>query len=181
MFTSFFPHRVQDFVGDVMFSTKLSSPYDFAVVRLRGSVAEAVVPRMAQSFVPGLISVFFFRGDVIDILGDSHFFTLMKLVFGVAPVSAGDSVIVVGYGGLGRSCGPSLTCGVLSKAIRVNDQPVMLQTSCAVQAGSSGGAVVRRRSGELLGKKSRTCKVMYCFWSVGGTWWSQTTIQGVCK
>lgn len=66
---------------------------------------------------------------------------------------AGESVVVVGYGGLGRRCGPSLTCGVLSKTISFNHQPVMLQTTCAVQAGTSGGAVVRAHSGELLGKK----------------------------
>ncbi|XP_010743665.3 peroxisomal leader peptide-processing protease [Larimichthys crocea] len=107
--------RVRDIVGDVLFSTKASSPYDLALVQLRDSTIEAVVPRMAQSFNPG------------------------------------DSVVVVGYGGLGRSCGPSLTCGVLSKAISLNEQPVMLQTTCAVQAGASGGAVVRRCSGELLG------------------------------
>lgn len=29
----------------------------------------------------------------------------------------------------------------------------MLQTTCAVQAGTSGGAVVQRCSGELLGKE----------------------------
>ncbi|XP_076599326.1 peroxisomal leader peptide-processing protease [Chaetodon auriga] len=108
-------NRVHDIVGDVLFSTKASSPFDLAVVQLRDSTTEAVVPRMAQSFNPG------------------------------------DSVVVVGYGGLGQRCGPSLTSGVLSKAIKLNDQPVMLQTTCAVQAGASGGAVVRRRSGELLG------------------------------
>lgn len=62
-------------------------------------------------------------------------------------------MVVVGYGGLGRSCGPSLTCGVLSKAISLKYQPIMLQTTCAVQAGASGGAVVRPSTGELLGKK----------------------------
>ncbi|XP_026211218.1 peroxisomal leader peptide-processing protease isoform X2 [Anabas testudineus] len=107
--------RVHDTVGDVLFSTKASSPYDLAVVQLRNSVPDAVAPQIAQSF------------------------------------HAGESVVVVAYGGLGRICGPSLTCGVLSKNISLNDQPVMLQTTCAVQAGASGGAVVRMRSGELLG------------------------------
>ncbi|XP_035520024.1 peroxisomal leader peptide-processing protease [Morone saxatilis] len=107
--------RVHDLVGDVLFSTKASSPYDLALVQMRDSTAEAAVPRMTQSFSPG------------------------------------DSVVVVGYGGLGQSCGPSMTCGILSKAISLNDQTVMLQTTCAVQAGASGGAVVRRCSGELLG------------------------------
>lgn len=67
-------------------------------------------------------------------------------------LTAGDPVVVVGYGGLGRRCGPSLTCGILSKAISLKEGPVMLQTTCAVQAGTSGGAVVQRYSGELLGK-----------------------------
>ncbi|XP_029376982.1 peroxisomal leader peptide-processing protease [Echeneis naucrates] len=65
--------------------------------------------------------------------------------------SQGESVLVMGYGGLGRNCGPSLTCGVLSKAINLNNQPIMIQTTCAVQAGASGGAVVRASCGELLG------------------------------
>ncbi|XP_047458887.1 peroxisomal leader peptide-processing protease [Mugil cephalus] len=107
--------RVRNVVGDVLFSTKASSPYDLALVQLRDSIPDAVVPRMSQSF------------------------------------SLGDPVVVVGYGGLGWSCGPSLTCGVVSKAISLNNQPVMLQTTCAVQAGASGGAVVQKHSGELLG------------------------------
>ncbi|KAM7408652.1 hypothetical protein PAMA_002392 [Pampus argenteus] len=107
--------RVHDIVGDVLFSTEVSSPYDVALVQLRNSSPEPVVPQLAQSFNPG------------------------------------ESVLVVAYGGLGRSCGPSLTSGILSKAINPNYQPVMLQTTCAVQAGASGGAVVRTHSGELLG------------------------------
>lgn len=54
--------RVPDIKGDVLFSTKASSPYDLALVQLRDSVTEAVVPKMAQSFNPGLIS-FLFSGE----------------------------------------------------------------------------------------------------------------------
>lgn len=74
---------------------------------------------------------------------------------------------MVGYGGMGRQCGPSLTSGVISKAIRLKDRVVMLQTTCAVQAGASGGAVVQRNSGELIGRKP--C-LLYSILSVGGTW-----------
>ncbi|XP_065815585.1 peroxisomal leader peptide-processing protease [Labrus bergylta] len=116
--------RVLDVVGDVLFSTRASSPYDLAFVQMRDAVKHAVVPQMAQSFSPG------------------------------------ESVVVVGYGGLGRRSGPSLTCGILSKAIILNDQPVMLQTTCAVQAGASGGAVVHRYTGELLGIVSSNTKDM---------------------
>lgn len=89
-------------------------------------------------------------------------------MFSLVSLPTGDSVVVVGYGGLGRSCGPSLTCGVLSKAISLNDQPVMLQTTCAVQAGASGGAVVRTHSGELLGKEPCNYKMHVLFLISGG-------------
>lgn len=107
--------RIHNIIGDVLFSTKASSPYDLALVQLRDSIPEAVVPQMSQTFI------------------------------------SGESVIVVGYGGLGRRCGPSLTSGVLSKTVRLNSKAIMLQTTCAVQAGTSGGAVVQKHSGELLG------------------------------
>uniref|UniRef100_A0A3Q3E5X9 Peroxisomal leader peptide-processing protease n=1 Tax=Labrus bergylta TaxID=56723 RepID=A0A3Q3E5X9_9LABR len=110
--------KVLDVVGDVLFSTRASSPYDLAFVQMRDAVKHAV------------------------------------------SLPTGESVVVVGYGGLGRRSGPSLTCGILSKAIILNDQPVMLQTTCAVQAGASGGAVVHRYTGELLGIVSSNTKDM---------------------
>ncbi|XP_068111603.1 peroxisomal leader peptide-processing protease-like [Hyperolius riggenbachi] len=64
---------------------------------------------------------------------------------------AGDDVCIVGYGALGDRCGPSVTSGVLSAVISVDDIPVMLQTSCAVYGGSSGGPLYALPSGELLG------------------------------
>ncbi len=66
-------------------------------------------------------------------------------------VCLGEDVLVVGYGALGSSCGPSLTSGILSRVITHQSRPVMLQTTCAVQSGASGGAVVRSATGELLG------------------------------
>lgn len=59
---------------------------------------------------------------------------------------------VVGFGALGRACGPSVTTGVLSAVVAVAGRPVMLQTTCAVHGGSSGGPLVSSRSGRLLGK-----------------------------
>lgn len=67
---------------------------------------------------------------------------------------------MVGYGGLGWRCGPSLTCGVLSNVVSLDHQPVMIQTTCAVQAGASGGAVVQTHSGELLGEE-HAAKFLY--------------------
>lgn len=46
-------------MADVLFSTNESSPYDLAVVRLRESIAGALVPQMAKSFHPGLVTMFF--------------------------------------------------------------------------------------------------------------------------
>ncbi|XP_063807403.1 peroxisomal leader peptide-processing protease [Pseudophryne corroboree] len=65
--------------------------------------------------------------------------------------SAGEDVLIVGFGAFGESCGPSVTSGVLSAVISVGNVPVMLQTSCAVHGGSSGGPLFSARSGELLG------------------------------
>lgn len=114
--------RFTDVVGDVLFSSQESSPFDLSVVKLRETVSEAVVPKMTESF------------------------------------STGEPVLVVGFGAMGRTCGPSLTSGVLSKSISSKNHPVMIQTTCAVQAGTSGGAVVQPHSGELLGIVSSNTK-----------------------
>uniref|UniRef100_A0A8D0F3C6 Peroxisomal leader peptide-processing protease n=1 Tax=Strix occidentalis caurina TaxID=311401 RepID=A0A8D0F3C6_STROC len=63
----------------------------------------------------------------------------------------GEEVSVVGFGALGRACGPSVTAGVLSAVVAVAGHPIMLQTTCAVHGGSSGGPLVSSRSGRLLG------------------------------
>ncbi|NXN71681.1 TYSD1 protease, partial [Himantopus himantopus] len=63
----------------------------------------------------------------------------------------GEEVSVVGFGALGRACGPSVTMGVLSAVVTVAGRPVMLQTTCAVHGGSSGGPLISSRSGRLLG------------------------------
>ncbi|XP_041644889.1 peroxisomal leader peptide-processing protease isoform X2 [Cheilinus undulatus] len=48
--------RVHDVIGDVLFSTKASSPYDLALVQMRDSVKKTLAPHMAQSFNPGIVS-----------------------------------------------------------------------------------------------------------------------------
>lgn len=48
-------HRVLDTFGDVLFSTKASSPYDVAVVRSRESISDVVIPQMAHEFNTGLL------------------------------------------------------------------------------------------------------------------------------
>ncbi|KAM3914113.1 peroxisomal leader peptide-processing protease [Leptodactylus fuscus] len=63
----------------------------------------------------------------------------------------GEDVYVIGFGALGERCGPSVTSGVLSTVISVGNVPVMLQTSCAVHGGSSGGPLFAAESGQLLG------------------------------
>lgn len=63
---------------------------------------------------------------------------------------AGEAVLALGFGALGRACGPSVTGGVLSAV--VGAPPVMLQSTCAVHAGSSGGPLLAASNGRLLGK-----------------------------
>ncbi|NXX99882.1 TYSD1 protease, partial [Centropus bengalensis] len=63
----------------------------------------------------------------------------------------GEEVSVVGFGALGRACGPSVTAGVLSGVVSVAGHPIMLQTTCAVHGGSSGGPLISSQSGRLLG------------------------------
>ncbi|KAM9618005.1 peroxisomal leader peptide-processing protease [Trichechus inunguis] len=63
----------------------------------------------------------------------------------------GEAVSVVGFGVFGQACGPSVTSGILSAVVHVDDRPVMLQTTCAVHGGSSGGPLFSTRSGDLLG------------------------------
>ncbi|XP_028915706.1 peroxisomal leader peptide-processing protease [Ornithorhynchus anatinus] len=63
----------------------------------------------------------------------------------------GEEVNVVGFGVFGQACGPSVTAGILSAVVTVDDEPVMLQTTCAVHRGSSGGPVFSTNSGQLLG------------------------------
>ncbi|NWH68030.1 TYSD1 protease, partial [Geococcyx californianus] len=63
----------------------------------------------------------------------------------------GEEVRVVGFGALGQMCGPSVTAGVLSAVVTVAGQPVMLQTTCAVHGGSSGGPLISSQSECLLG------------------------------
>lgn len=69
------------------------------------------------------------------------------------PSLAGEAVSVVGFGVFGQACGPSVTSGILSAVVQVDDTPVMLQTTCAVHGGSSGGPLFSTCSGDLLGNQ----------------------------
>ena len=59
----------------------------------------------------------------------------------------------MGFGVFGQACGPSVTSGILSAVVRVDDTPVMLQPTCAVHGGSSGGPLFSACSGDLLGNQ----------------------------
>ncbi|KAK3104045.1 hypothetical protein FSP39_023969 [Pinctada imbricata] len=64
----------------------------------------------------------------------------------------GDAVYVIGYGVFGEEheLEPTVTSGNISKVIHVNKKPVMIQTSCAVHSGASGGPVINQK-GEVVG------------------------------
>lgn len=73
--------------------------------------------------------------------------------FTLLPFLAGEAVSVVGFGVFGQACGPSVTSGILSAVVQVDGMPVMLQTTCAVHSGSSGGPLFSNHSGNLLGNQ----------------------------
>ncbi|NXE68611.1 TYSD1 protease, partial [Calcarius ornatus] len=127
--------------GRVLFATEESSPFDVAVVELEESVPGFVPPCLASTFLPG--TRWGTRG-----VG-------WGLPRPLSPPAAcavpGEEVSVLGFGALGRACGPSVTAGILSAVLAVAGRPVMLQTTCAVHGGSSGGPLVSSRSGCLMG------------------------------
>ncbi|NWW05795.1 TYSD1 protease, partial [Oreocharis arfaki] len=128
--------------GRVVFATEESSPFDVAVVELEESVPGFVPPCLADTFLPGKQwehTGCWGRGCVIPLHPPP-----------ASPIP-GEEVSVVGFGALGRACGPSVTAGVLSAVVAVAGRPVMLQTTCAVHGGSSGGPLVSSRSGCLMG------------------------------
>ncbi|NXP75779.1 TYSD1 protease, partial [Ramphastos sulfuratus] len=127
--------------GRVVFATEETSPFDVAVVELEQSVPGLVPPRPADTFVPGERTLG--HCGVIGLAGHPLTPTF--------PLHPGEEVSVVGFGALGRACGPSVTSGILSAVVAVAGHPVMLQTTCAVHGGSSGGPLVSSRSGRLLG------------------------------
>ncbi|KAK3580922.1 hypothetical protein CHS0354_008212 [Potamilus streckersoni] len=64
-------------------------------------------------------------------------------VLEVPDISEGDFVYVVGHAIFGKryNMPPTVTAGNVSKVVTVNRVPVMIQTTCAVHAGASGGGV----------------------------------------
>lgn len=137
----------------MVFATEESSPFDVAVVELEESVPGFVPPCLADTFLPGKQ-----RGDT----GRWGRGCLAPVHPPPASPIPGEEVSVLGFGALGRACGPSVTAGVLSAVVAVAGRPVMLQTTCAVHGGSSGGPLVSSRSGCLMGKPG------VCPWVGGG-------------
>ncbi|PVD33515.1 hypothetical protein C0Q70_04771 [Pomacea canaliculata] len=77
---------------------------------------------------------------------------MQKDVVECAKPTVGMKVFAVGYGVFGaeHNLAPSVTSGVISKVLHFKHIPVMVQTTCAVHPGASGGALVDGL-GRLLG------------------------------
>ncbi|XP_007895918.1 peroxisomal leader peptide-processing protease [Callorhinchus milii] len=75
----------------------------------------------------------------------------VETITAASEFNTGEDVYIVGYGVFGQRCSASVTSGVVSAVVTAASQPVMLQTTCAVHAGASGGPIFRKNSGELLG------------------------------
>ncbi|ELR50174.1 Peroxisomal leader peptide-processing protease [Bos mutus] len=66
----------------------------------------------------------------------------------------GEAVSVVGFGVFGQACGPSVTSGILSAVVRVDDTPVMLQTTCAVHGGDPGDMMTKCHVGSWIRRRA---------------------------
>ncbi|XP_029464897.1 peroxisomal leader peptide-processing protease [Rhinatrema bivittatum] len=88
--------------------------------------------------------------DVAVLELDESFDGIPEPVLG-SQFRTGEDVSILSFGIFGKRCGPSVTSGILSAVVTVDDAPVMLQTTCAVHGGSSGGALMATHTGELLG------------------------------
>eukprot|EP01103_Thecamoeba_quadrilineata_P015556 TRINITY_DN4957_c0_g1_i1.p1 TRINITY_DN4957_c0_g1~~TRINITY_DN4957_c0_g1_i1.p1 ORF type:complete len:305 (-),score=44.39 TRINITY_DN4957_c0_g1_i1:28-942(-) len=75
----------------------------------------------------------------------------------------GAAVVSIGYPVLSpelyMKIGPHLSCGRLSKIVQLNGQPIMLQTSAVVSPGNSGGLLIDRDSGKMIGMITCNTKV----------------------
>ncbi|KAG8135327.1 hypothetical protein E2320_008352 [Naja naja] len=86
------------------------------------------------------------KGNVVFATKDSSPYDIA-----LVELEEGEDVSIVSFGVFGQACGPSVTSGILSAVITVEDKPVMLQATSAVHGGSSGGALFGTHSGKLLG------------------------------
>ncbi|KAK3753866.1 hypothetical protein RRG08_006253 [Elysia crispata] len=70
----------------------------------------------------------------------------------IVPALIGQRIWVCGHAVFNTDLGlqPSLCAGVISKVVKVKDQDVMVQTTCAVHAGASGGPLIDN-IGNLVG------------------------------
>ncbi|XP_033642735.1 peroxisomal leader peptide-processing protease-like [Asterias rubens] len=107
----------------VIYMTRHNSPLDLAVLQLEGGV-----------------------GVLSEAFGSTGKRTAKSC-------SQGQPVFVVGHALLApeRDLLPSVSAGVMSKVISVRESPIMLQSTCAVHSGTSGGPLFCGRTGQLLG------------------------------
>ncbi|ESP02417.1 hypothetical protein LOTGIDRAFT_172074 [Lottia gigantea] len=70
----------------------------------------------------------------------------------IASPTEGEAVLAIGYGvfSYDYNIQPSITSGIISKVLYFNSSPVLVQTTCAIHPGASGGALINQ-SGQLLG------------------------------
>ncbi|XP_070562565.1 peroxisomal leader peptide-processing protease-like [Ptychodera flava] len=65
----------------------------------------------------------------------------------------GSDVCIIGHALFPRDASmfPSVTYGVLSNLVTVDEKPALIQSTCAVHSGASGGPLLCPESGDLLG------------------------------
>ncbi|XP_014482551.1 PREDICTED: peroxisomal leader peptide-processing protease [Dinoponera quadriceps] len=71
--------------------------------------------------------------------------SLEPVQFSDAPIVQGEPVVAVGFALL-LSTRPTVSCGIVSKSL-----DCMLMTTCCIQSGFSGGPIISRKTGRMLG------------------------------
>ncbi|RDD40318.1 Peroxisomal leader peptide-processing protease [Trichoplax sp. H2] len=70
-------------------------------------------------------------------------------------ISTGSDILIIGYGMFPphtyEANEPTVTRGSIASICRINNKPMLIQTSAAIQCGTSGGALISKNTGELLG------------------------------
>lgn len=114
--------KQQWYKADIIYNTPDGKVFDIALLKL---------PKIARSD----------QNQVLDSLDDQ-----------AMAAQQGSPAYVIGHGLLGEpaSMPPYITAGVISKVVNYREQQVMVQSSCAVHGGASGGPLVSE-SGKLLG------------------------------
>jgi len=156
---------------DVLFATEADCSLDFALLRVKNSSfqnAVAINKQHANSnvFTNDTIHAKILSGENVknaNILPKNTHVKCSNIITNSADINniltKGTDIFAIGYSTFGHHINslPCITSGVISNICLVNGSLAILQTSAAVHCGGSGGAIISKHSGQLLGMV--TCNI----------------------